>query len=76
MRKNIREKIELMRRDIGMGLRNRLVFPKTVMGLLRDGQATKDQILRMQDEIDRAITWVDKTFIDFIEDLERGDVNG
>ena len=62
----IRGKIETLRKEIGMGLRNHLVFPKTIMGLLRDGKATKDQILRMQDDIDKSIQWVDVKFADFL----------
>ena len=62
-----KENMEALRKEIGMGLRNRLVFPKTILGLLRDGRATQDQLLRMENDLDRAIRWVDDTFSDFIE---------
>lgn len=71
MGNRIKEKIKTLRGEIGAALRNRLVLPKTIMGLIRDGKATKNQILKMQEGLDESIRMVDAKFAEFLDGFKK-----
>ena len=66
----IAEKVEALRDSVGKALKNRLCFPKTIIGLMRDGKVTEDQVAKMLDGLDESIKVVDAKFIEFIEELK------
>ena len=66
----IAEKAEALRDSVGKALKNRLCFPKTILGLMKEGKVNVDQVAKMLDTLDESIKVVDAKFIDFIEELK------
>ncbi len=67
---NIIQKAEALRSSVGKALKNRLCFPKTIIGLMKDGKLGEDQVAKMLDGLDESIKVVDAKFIEFIEEIK------
>jgi len=64
------EKAEMLKAEIDKLLRNKLVYPKTIFGLLRKREVSEDKLFKMQDGIDDCIKTVSVRFVDFIKEIE------
>ncbi len=67
-------KITALKKEIHDLLCNQLVFPKTILGLLRTRNVTEDTLFRMCETIDRSIRMIDAKFDDLILNEERNKI--